>query len=311
METFSTLLALCAGNSPVTGEFPSQRPVTRSFEVFFDLRLNQRLSKLSWGWWFETQLCSLWRHCNDWFKFGAVRQYRPLPELMLNYLVVWSLSPYGITRTQWVNEIRLQQFGTIVFFLSMRCMLIVDKSYSAYWKWDPLSTPYGQRLTAKPLDLCHIQSGICITRRNKVWCDRTYNTVTIKEEGRSGFKFTPFRGAVGVYWKHIRFVLGKTCMLLLHRVEVSLRDAGYVMPYKITKTREKFPISPLPSLCRVEIQIVINKLRSYVLSTGENPNQTRLIYDWHNSTNKQRNSPRWSNATSSLTTPLATIKIIT
>ena len=38
METFSALLAICAGNSPVTGEFPTQRPVTRSFDVFFDLR---------------------------------------------------------------------------------------------------------------------------------------------------------------------------------------------------------------------------------------------------------------------------------
>ena len=47
METFSTLLALCAGNSPVTGEFPAQRPVTQSFGVFFDLRLNKRLSKQS------------------------------------------------------------------------------------------------------------------------------------------------------------------------------------------------------------------------------------------------------------------------
>ena len=37
METFSALQALCAGNSPVTGEFPAQRPVTRSFDVFFDL----------------------------------------------------------------------------------------------------------------------------------------------------------------------------------------------------------------------------------------------------------------------------------
>ena len=45
METFSALLVLCAGNSPVNGEFPSQRPVTRSFGVFFDLRLNSRLSK--------------------------------------------------------------------------------------------------------------------------------------------------------------------------------------------------------------------------------------------------------------------------
>ena len=65
METFSALLALCAGNSPVTGEFPAQRPVTRSFDVFFDPRLNKRLSKQSWGWWFETPSRSLWRHCNE------------------------------------------------------------------------------------------------------------------------------------------------------------------------------------------------------------------------------------------------------
>ena len=56
METFSALLALCVGNSPVTGEFPAQR------------RLNKRSSKQSWGWWFETPSCSLWRHCNDWHK---------------------------------------------------------------------------------------------------------------------------------------------------------------------------------------------------------------------------------------------------
>ena len=47
METFSALLALCAGNLPVTGEFPSQRPVTRSFGVFFDMRQIKRLSKQS------------------------------------------------------------------------------------------------------------------------------------------------------------------------------------------------------------------------------------------------------------------------
>ena len=64
METFSALLAICAGNSPVPGEFPTQRPVTQSFDVFFDLRLNKRLSKQWWGWWFETPASSLWRHCN-------------------------------------------------------------------------------------------------------------------------------------------------------------------------------------------------------------------------------------------------------
>ena len=64
METFFALLAICAGNSPVPGDFPAQRPVTRSFDVFFDLRLNIRLSKQSWGWWFETPSRPLWRHCN-------------------------------------------------------------------------------------------------------------------------------------------------------------------------------------------------------------------------------------------------------
>ena len=64
METFSALLAICAGNSPVPGEFLAQRPVTRGFDVFFDLRPNKRLSKQSWGWWFETLSRSLWRQCN-------------------------------------------------------------------------------------------------------------------------------------------------------------------------------------------------------------------------------------------------------
>ena len=45
METFSALLAICAGSLPVSGEFPAQRPVTRSFDVFFDLRLNEWMSK--------------------------------------------------------------------------------------------------------------------------------------------------------------------------------------------------------------------------------------------------------------------------
>ena len=46
------------------GEFPAQRPVMRSCDVFFDLRLNERLSKQSWGWWFETISRQLWRQCN-------------------------------------------------------------------------------------------------------------------------------------------------------------------------------------------------------------------------------------------------------
>ena len=64
METFSMSLAICAGNSPVPSEFPAQRPVTRSFVVFFDQCLNKRLSKQSWGWWFEMPSRPSWRHRN-------------------------------------------------------------------------------------------------------------------------------------------------------------------------------------------------------------------------------------------------------
>ena len=69
METFSALLAICAGNSPASAEFPARRPVTRSFDIFFDLCLNKRLRKQSWGWWFETLSRPLWRHCNDTNRF--------------------------------------------------------------------------------------------------------------------------------------------------------------------------------------------------------------------------------------------------
>ena len=79
----SASLALCAGNSPVTGEFPAQWPVMRSFDVFFDRRLNKWLSKQSWGWWSETPLCSLWRHCNH-SQQRVVTIYDTPPKLILN-----------------------------------------------------------------------------------------------------------------------------------------------------------------------------------------------------------------------------------
>ena len=53
------------------GEFPTQRPVTRGFDVFFDLHPNKRLSKKWWGWWFETPSYPLWRHRNVHVKSRA------------------------------------------------------------------------------------------------------------------------------------------------------------------------------------------------------------------------------------------------
>ena len=60
---FRVIDPLC-GKSPVTGELSAQKPVTRSFDVFFGLRMDKRLSKQGWDWWFGTPSRPLWRHCN-------------------------------------------------------------------------------------------------------------------------------------------------------------------------------------------------------------------------------------------------------
>ena len=112
MEILSASLTICAGNSPVTGEFPAQRPVTRSFDVFFNLRLNKRLRKHSRGWWFETQSQPLWRHCNDmasWVqdKLELVRYvFKTITTLAFSIRKPWKhLVPYIITRHQGANHV--------------------------------------------------------------------------------------------------------------------------------------------------------------------------------------------------------------
>ena len=67
-KRFSALLVLCEGNPPIIGGFPSQRPVMRTFDVFYDLHQNKRLSKQSRRQRFQTPWCSLWRHCNVTFR---------------------------------------------------------------------------------------------------------------------------------------------------------------------------------------------------------------------------------------------------
>ena len=104
METFSASLAICAGNSPVPGEFPAQRPVTRSLDVSFDLRLNKQLSKQSWGWWFETPSRPLWSHSNEndikshsFLDPGTPTWYIPSLVDTRRYMASWGLC-YGKLR---------------------------------------------------------------------------------------------------------------------------------------------------------------------------------------------------------------------
>ena len=78
----SALLALCAWNSPVIGEFHAQWTVTRSFDVFFDLCLNKRLIK-QWRLWFESTSYPLWRHCNDGKKAASTFIHRFCKALVI------------------------------------------------------------------------------------------------------------------------------------------------------------------------------------------------------------------------------------
>ena len=73
------------------GEFLTQRPVTRSFDVFFDLRLNKRLSKQPWGWWFETPSWSLSRHCNAVIRCASYWGVVSLHKVLFRIAVIRNL----------------------------------------------------------------------------------------------------------------------------------------------------------------------------------------------------------------------------
>ena len=105
METFSALLAICVGNSQVPGEIATPRPVTRSFDIFFDLRLNKRFIKQWWGWSFETLSRPLWRHRNviwHWWQTPKVQWYFTICLMPFE----WHHQTYWIHITKKLNMLR-------------------------------------------------------------------------------------------------------------------------------------------------------------------------------------------------------------
>ena len=85
----------------VTGEFHSQRPVTRSFDVFFDLRLNKWLSNPSRRWWLETPSRSLWRHCNEelvWSSSNQIMTYRHHQTIISIRQSIWECHLQNVSR---------------------------------------------------------------------------------------------------------------------------------------------------------------------------------------------------------------------
>ena len=125
METFSALLAICAGNSPVPVEFPVQRPVTRSFDVFFDLRPNKRLSKHSWGWWFETLIVTSF--CL------TVRESRALCVIRDHY--VYTLSQWEMVLQ--CNAISYWLGACTKWSCAIQCCLVRNAVVMGWSIWSP------------------------------------------------------------------------------------------------------------------------------------------------------------------------------
>ena len=113
------------------GEFPAQRPVTQSCDVFFDLRLNKRLSKQPWGRWFETPPWSLWRQCNESRTFGMcstqhlrkvmfTRRGTCWTNCRLNIIVLWRVSYFEMNLSKFVSVYRIENWSSLVHVMSSR-----------------------------------------------------------------------------------------------------------------------------------------------------------------------------------------------
>ena len=122
--------ACCAENSPVIVEFSAQRPVARSFDVFCDLRQNERLSKQSRGWWFGTPLRSLWCHCNDINKYNS-HVFETLRDLMVRHLMWYWNGSQKIDPSKKISE----KDSRRVFILAPGFSIIPNHSFTRKYQY--------------------------------------------------------------------------------------------------------------------------------------------------------------------------------
>ena len=156
METFSALLAFVRGihRSPVNSL--SQSPVMRSFDVFFDLRLNKQLSKQSWGWWFETPPRPLWRHCNA-CSAGFIDTVTR----------VWS--PHnrcGQERSLALQKhIEIQQSASLLQARHMSANVPVSPVTRRFKSWFSPDNKWSNLLYGKPIDTREYSSQLLVMRK--------------------------------------------------------------------------------------------------------------------------------------------------
>ena len=134
-------LDLCEGNPQVTSGFLLQCSVTRSFDAFFDLRLNKRLSKQSRRRWFETTSHLLWRHYNDTFAYGISHQWSV--DILICLQQHWMAHDAGIFASHSIHYIRYlikksrqilesRRFLSMLFFFIFVEMCYVSRQH-CYW----------------------------------------------------------------------------------------------------------------------------------------------------------------------------------
>ena len=106
---------LCAGNSPVTDEFPAQRPGTQSFDIFFDLRLKR-------GWVNNREAGDLRRHRDHYDVIVMVLPWSNTRKNLFEYFMnsrfqrqninIWKITNYLETLT--LCTLRLNMILTII-----------------------------------------------------------------------------------------------------------------------------------------------------------------------------------------------------
>ena len=167
METFSALLAVCARNSPVPGDFPIQRPLTRSFDVFIDLRLNKRLSKQSWSWWFETLSRPLWRHCNVLIYLLRLNHLSKVNVCNVNVNFIWI---YGWGSMHFKNSTDyVKSFNTLDTAGADQIKHQSSASLAFVWtihRW-PVDSPHKRPITRKMLPFDDVI--MCMINFREIW----------------------------------------------------------------------------------------------------------------------------------------------
>ena len=148
-----------------TGEFPAQRPVTRPYHVFFDLRLNKPFCKQSWAWWFETlsphhDVIVMLGNCPQAWSRQATNHYK-------NHGWPSSMSSYGVSRGRWVKRVCLTLTYIIIWLYVCKLDRVNWSSIKYWWTWLNIFKTQHQNYT--PYLNCN-SDALC----SRLWCKQTY-----------------------------------------------------------------------------------------------------------------------------------------